>query len=88
MIIRRPILKTNITKEALVEEKYQYNYSAIDSQNEYKNYKDCDPVKDKYKTRPSEATEDTKKEKKKSQIIRTNVSISMAVCKITILVRS
>ena len=60
----------------------------MNSQNEDENDMDSDFVKDKYKTRPSEATEETKKGKNESQRIRTNISISRTFYKITTLFQS
>ena len=60
---RGSILKTKVTKEALVEDKYQKNDSAMNSQNLDKNDLDSTSAKDKDKKIPSEATEETKKEK-------------------------
>ena len=63
-MIRCSILKTNVTKEALVEDEYQKNQSAINSQNEDENGINSDLAKYKYKMRQSKANEETKKGKK------------------------
>ena len=73
-MIRSYILKTKVTKEALVEDEYLKNESAMNSQNEYKNNIDSYLVNNKDNKRPSEAAEETKKEQQvlKNQNQRTS----------------
>ena len=59
-MIQSSIIKTKVTKEALVEDKYQNNYTEMNTQNEDINDTDSDLVKDKDNTCPSEAAEDSK----------------------------
>ena len=56
-MIRSSILKTKVTKEALVEDQDQKNDSTMNDQNEDENYTDSALVKEKDKTRPIEAAE-------------------------------
>ena len=62
-MIRSSILKTKVTKEALVENQDEKNDSTMNDQNEDENYTDSALVKEKEKdkTRPSEVTEETDK---------------------------
>ena len=60
VIIHSFILKTKITKKASVKDKYNNNESAMNSQNEDDNDKECASVKEKTKKRPSEAIEERK----------------------------
>ena len=85
VMIRQYIMITSVTKKSLVKNKYKINESAMNAQNKDINYMDSVLVKYKYKTRPSEATEETKKIRKKSRRTRKNVSISRTVFNITML---
>ena len=76
---------TKFTKGDLVEDKYYNNEIEMNTKTEDLNDMDSASVKDKDKKTPSEASEETKKDKQ-SIIIRTNVSISRTVCNITTLV--
>ena len=54
------IQKTKVAKEPLVGDKYQNNENEMNTENEDGNYMDIALVKVKYKTKPSEDTEDKK----------------------------
>ena len=86
MSIRRSIQKTKVVKEPLAEDKYKNNENEINTQNEDVNDKDSYLVKTKDKTQAIGSTEDIKKVKIKSRRIRSTISFSRTVCKITTLV--
>ena len=60
-MIRSSILNTKVTKEALVEDEYQKNESAMNTQSENEIDMDYALAKYKYNKPPSEATSETKK---------------------------
>ena len=69
----------------MVEEEYHNNYKEMNNQKEYGNDTGSDFLKDNNKKQPSETTEDVK-EIKSSRRIRTTISFSRTVLRITALV--